>query len=521
MPSATWTISVDLNNDRDYSDTGEDLSAFVIDADWSLGFAAPFDPISRSETLTLTLKNADKRFSPEYAGGALYPNFAQGKLVRVQSTYSGVTRTHFLGWIDEITPAPGIKKERRASVKCNGYMLRAQEIELFIPAQENKRADEVLATIIQKSGLVPPGFNGAWLLGVAGASELGQTTRLGSLADLLNAETGISTFSIIGDNWDKTSAYGALRDTVGREGGRLFVDRSGVVQFWNRHHLIKDTVADAAFNNTMMAMEYDYGVDIANHVIVRARPRIIGSIAEPLGQLDKATKIKAGETKNLSFRYGDSSTGAKIAGKNAVAPVAVTDFTANTNENGSGADYSTLVVARIVDEGATRSQVAFTNGAPVDLWVQPGAQIRGIKITDYGEIDADVEDEASIAAYRRRKHTYEHVFDDVDVAQGMAEFILAERKNPRGRIRSLVIPAYKSDALLAQVLTRTMGDRITVTETQTGASSDYFIIGEQFKLASKNLLVTWTLEPASSHTFWLLGVTNFSELGQTTWLGPF
>jgi hypothetical protein len=536
----TWTFCIDLNGDGDYTDDGEDISAYVKRGRWQLGFAEPFEPIDRAATLELVLRNGDKRFSPEYETGALFPDFTRGKVIRIQSTYSGTTRTHFIGWIDSIEPTPNTKAERECVIRSNGFMILAQDSEVYVPVQEDKTADEVIELLLTNSGMLPPGFTGRWMIGSVGFSELEDNTILGDVSDFLSAETGKSTFSIIGDQWGAgkvrnwgnasgrgvttpggTSVYGALRDVAGREAGRVFVNRAGVLVFWNRHHLILDTTLDATFDNSMQAMSYSYGDDIINSVVVQAHSRTIGGNNETLGVVDQAVLIKAGSSTTITFHYVDQATGRELAGKNAVAPAQTTDFTANSAADGSGVAYTTSVSSAIVQESGSSCQVTFTNAAAVDVYLQSGAQIRGIKITDYGQVDVKREDATSVASYRRHRMTYGFAMDDVAVAEGAAAFFLDMRKDPRGLVKSITIQAYKDATALTQALARTIGDRVRIVEDQTAVDAHYFIIGEIFDLQPADLRVTWLLEPASSSAYWVLGTAGFSELGDTTIVGPY
>jgi hypothetical protein len=412
---------------------------------------------------------------------------------------------------------------RTADVFCEGFLTEAQDAEVTVPAQEDKTADEVIKEILSRSNLHPPGLSGRWLLGVTNFTELNQNTTLGEMTDILTAETGQTTFTMIGDKWtDGVSVFGALRDTVGREGGRLFVNRSGLLVFWNRHHMASKGAADVTLNETSInAMSYSYGDGVVNSVTVQANPRSIDTTVSVLGQMDKAVKIKAGGTKSINFRFQSTEDGAKIAGRDLVALIPGTDYQANNTEDGSGVDYTDQVDAKITEGAATRARVEFTSRAPFDLWLQAGATVRGEKITDYGIMDMTAEDTTSIGSYRRQSFTYPFVMDDIDVAQSMANYLVDLWANPVGRIQSITLPAYQSDATLTQCLTRTIGDRITIAETQTGASGDYFIIGESFQLVGKNVVTTWNLEPADSQNYWLLNTTNFGELGQNTTIGPY
>ncbi|MHC4708043.1 MAG: hypothetical protein ACYS8I_13275, partial [Planctomycetota bacterium] len=489
--SATWEIAIDLNDDGDFSDTNEDITSNVISAQWQLGFSEPYEVIARAATLNLVLNNSDKTYSPENASSAIYPNFTKDKVIRIQSTYSATTRTHFVGRIASIIPEGNTLGGRKTSVYCAGFLQEVQDTEAFVPAQEDKTADQVLEEILIRSGLHPPGLSGRWLLGVTNFGELGTNTTLGSITDMLTAETGQTTFTIIGDKWgDGVSVYGALRDVVGREGGRLFVDRNGVLNFWNRHHLASKGAADVTISETSInGMTYSYGDGVINSVTVQANPRSISSVVSVLGQMDKAVKIKTGQTRTINFRFKSPDDGAKIAGRNINTPRPNDNFTANDTNDGTGTDYTVQVTAKLVEAAATRARVEFTNNAPIDIFIEAGATIEGEKITDYGVMDMTAENATSISNQKRRySFKYPFVMDDVDVAQSMANYLLDLWKDPTGRIGSITLPAYQSDTTLTQAVTRTIGDRITLAETQTQASADYFIIGESFQLADKNVI---------------------------------
>ena len=494
---------------------GENVVDYVLGASWRLGFGEPFNRISDVAQLSLSLRNTDRRFSPEYSQSPYYPYFTFGKIVAVHSIYNGVKRVMFRGWITNIQPAGNQYGQRSATIDVSGFMERAQHAEAFVPLQREVTADQVIEQIITSSVIQPPKAFATWELGV---SQLGVDMWLeGETSEWLNLETGVSTFNVIGDRWrDGVSVYGSLRDTAGREGGRLFVDRDGVITFWNRNHLLLDTVADAVFDNTMAAMDYRYGDLFVNDVTVTARPRTLSASPEVLGTLEKAVKIPAGETKSLSIRYGDPDSGIRVAGEDAITPVGGTDYTANDAEDGSGVDYTGSVTATISEESAARSTVAYENSAGVDVWLQAGAQIRGTAIKDYGAIDVRRQDTFSINKYGPRRYTYQYELDDVAEAENMADFLMLERQGPRGRAPSLTLAA-RNPAVTAQALTRTIGDRIRVVEEQTDIDANYFIIAEMHEVShGGDYRVGWTLEPAAVYQYWQLGDADYGELGETT-----
>lgn len=75
---------VDLNDDTDFADSNEDQSALVKAFSFDTGRSSTLEKI-RPRRGTVTLDNADGRFSPKNSGSALYPNFTQGKLAKLQA----------------------------------------------------------------------------------------------------------------------------------------------------------------------------------------------------------------------------------------------------------------------------------------------------------------------------------------------------------------------------------------------------------------------------------------------------
>lgn len=85
------------------SRTWTDVSTYVL-ADSSIRISrGRQDEISQIQpsTCTITLDNADGRFTPEKTAGAYYPNVKKGRPIRVTSTYNAVTYVRFVGYVNE------------------------------------------------------------------------------------------------------------------------------------------------------------------------------------------------------------------------------------------------------------------------------------------------------------------------------------------------------------------------------------------------------------------------------------
>ena len=63
------------------------------------------------------------------------------------------------------------------------------------------------------------------------------------------------------------------------------------------------------------------------------------------------------------------------------------------------------------------------------------------------------------------------------------------------------------------------GDRVTITETQTGHSDTYIVIGESHQLEGSLYTTQWYLEPQPAVTPGLVGVAGRNELGVSMIVG--
>jgi hypothetical protein len=519
MAVPTFTVGVELTNG---SGTYTDISAYVISWVVQNGFAKAYEPLGRDSTATLVLRNSDKRFSPE-SGSVFSTSWTRGKRIKINTISPDSTnKQRYIGWIKSIKPAPGVKGPRTCVVQCTSFFDRVQGYDSYAKVQISKTADVVLGVLTANGAVYPPGMPGRWVLGISGMSELGQKTTLGTASDWLTADVGNTTFGYIGDNWGAgVSEYGALRDIAGREGGRLFIDRNGLLVFWNRKHLINITTSSATFTG-QTSLTYNYGESLYNRATVRYRTRKVGAAPEVLSRIDRYIQIPQGQSVTVDFIFTDlSASGAKIGGMNVITPVANTDYKINSATDGSGTDYTGFVTVSFVKETGNGAQISFSNPASNgrDLYLQSGATLRGTAIRDFGTQQITQDNAASISLYGLNPHTYPYEMDNANDAWGMAQYVVAFRA-VAGQVETVNVGAMRTAALMNTCLSLEIGNAITLTESQTGVNAArYFIIGERHQYGPGKVYdITWTVEPASAYAFWTLGS---STLGQTTVLGPY
>lgn len=507
--AATYTIAIDRDDDGDFVDSGEDITSDVIVARWRLGMHGPQDSVAEPGTAHITIRNQSRTYSPEC--NALLP----GQVLRIQSDDGTTVRTHFTGHISHVEPLPGEQGERTAVIHAVDASAQLGQYRVRLPPQTSVRADEVIDQILDLVPLRRTKLKGYWLLGRVDHGELGTNTRLPIATIARSLQTGQTVFAYVGDTWgDGVTAIEAIRQVVEAERGQFFIDRDGQAVFYDRHTLLGDTTSAATFDDDMAAMTYGYGAEVVSRVQVRLIPRSEGVAGTALWQLESAQRLpdSAADVGQIVARFRDDND-RPIGALAVIDPVPGLDYLANTAEDGSGLDVTADVdvVLRGADFSAATLEIRNISGRVAFL--QAGAQVRGTPLYTGDPLLIEQTSHASLNLYRPQALLFDlPALDSVAQAESLARFELARRKTPRGQVRSLTLTNQTHEA---QILARTLFDRITVQETQTDHAADYDIVAEahEVDLGGHRHRVTWTLMNAEASTFWVLGR---DKLNQTT-----
>ena len=518
---------MDWDRDGNFSETNHDITAYVQQLTFNVGFWQPFMEVADEMTCTMTLFNATKRFSPEYSAGPLYAFEWSLRPVRVTAQVnvvdgsgnfvidgSGnfvVTQTvMWTGWTDEIRPSFNEKGDLIAIMTCHGPKQFLQGAKAYIPLQIDKRTDEIIEVLLDEVRLPPATANGPWALGVVGFSELGTKTYLQNQGLNYSLETGRETIPYAGDTWeDGINVLDAIAQTVQDERGRFFFDRSGNAVFWNRHHMLLKSSVDATITNAVMGASYAYGENMRNVVEVKFKPRAVDSIATTLWTSTEEVTIERDETKEIQARFSEQDSDSKISAIDVVKPSTAAGTLTFQNR-------TAVLTGWEVD--AKGAKMTFTNSAGTDVIITL-ITITGKRLTAYNEALVTERDGTSV--FKRGERTLSlrlPMLSAQSSAEAIAKYELARRKDPEGEMINISLRAI-DDTNTNLMLGLTVGSRITLTEAQTGHSADYIIVGEAHQVRDGLILhdVTWTLEAASRNNFWVLGV---STLGVSTVLAP-
>ncbi len=515
MPT-DWKVEVDWNRDGAYSEVTE----YVTEVQWFLGFRAPYMGTASEAYLHLTLNNADKRFSPENSSGPLYGNLAPLRPLRVTSEDGSTVRTHWSGWINMIEPAANKYGSRQANILATGAMQFLKATETKIELQENQRSDQIIDALIQEV-IFPPALSDAWVLGDPDYSKLGQSTFLANLEAYSNYDEGILTVQMAGDNWvrqggysdqekDTFDVYRGIRDITAAERGKFFFDREGKAVFWNRHHILDKDSVDASFDDAMTDMQYTFASleQTKNEIIVTCHPRTIAAEPTTLWELkDAVIHVAPGETREVYVKYKDEKD-KRIGGK---------DVTVEDVECVQG-NCTVEVEAK-----ANGANLVFKNESDRTEAIVEKCLVKGRKIVDEGQMDARAIDQTSITYFGRRTMNVNlPSIDDLDQAQYIADFERNRRKTPFGLAHMITLQSHAEDggARHADQLELTIGSLIRLCETQTDHDGTYIIIGEAHELGrgGKRWTTSWYLEPQVETLPWKLGDAVRGKLDMSAYL---
>ncbi len=511
-----WKVEVDWNRDGTYSEVTE----YVIEVQWFLGFRAPYMGTASEAYLHLTLNNADKRFSPEDSSGPLYGNLAPLRPLRVTSDDGSTVRTHWSGWINMIEPATNKYGARQANIVAAGAMQFLKATETKIELQENQRSDQIIDALVNEV-IFPPALSDAWVLGDPDYSKLGQSTKLANLEAYSNYEEGILTARMAGDNWvrqggysdqlkDTFDVYRGIRDVTAAERGKFFFDREGKAVFWNRHHILDKDDIDATFDDAMTDMKYTFASpdQTKNEIIVTCHPRSVAATATTLWELkDAVIRVAPGETREVYVKYKDEKD-KRIGGK---------DVTVEDVECSQG-HCSVEVEAKANGANLIFKNESDDTGAVIEKCV-----VKGRKVVDEGQMDARAIDQLSITYYGRRTMNVNlPSIDDLDQAQYIADFERNRRKTPFGLAQTITLQSHAEygGARHEGQLALTIGSLVRLQETQSDHEGIYFIIGEAHELArgGKHWTTTWYLEPQIETLPWRLEDSVRSKLDVSAYL---
>ena len=317
--------------------------------------------------------------------------------------------------------------------------------------------------------------------------------------------------------FDDIKARNALAQLEDSELSFVVVNGEGRLAYEDRHHRYtpEHQTSRWTISDTMNEIVYDYGPKtLWNEVVARMTPWTSNAIATLWEMADEVPSIAAGESITIwgPFVVNDLT----VWGNTVTEPVATTDYTANADPGGGGADM-TGDLSFVNTIFAQSIKMVITNTAAVQAYLT-ALKVRGTYFSQDSTITRKSTDETSIRDYQKRTLTLEGKFmSDSEQGQNACDYGLARFKDPQA-LPQISIKGNKAAATLKQVIVREISDRITVQNTTLGLDTDFYINAMVHTISQRGLLhtVRYTLADATNEDFWIL---DYSVLDTNTKLG--
>jgi hypothetical protein len=486
MPNPdAYRLEVNWSND---GSTWVDESARLIEGNVAMGRPTEFARVENGHAV-LSLDNEDGRFHADYTLSPLYGNIDAERQLRLYATYSATDYAMFRGYITRIKPTA---HRQVVSLECQDAFYAYAKTPLSLAAASSVTADNRIGAIL---------------------NAIGDTVLARSLA------AGSSIFE--SPSWRYTDALSAIRECEYNElGGMFIIDPDGTRRFDARHtrplrtsaatiarpfEIDYERRADSVYNSARL-QSAGYSAGVAGSVIYTH---------SPIPELIPAFSYR---TYNINYHMNATSVITPTIGT-------TNDIAATADSVGAGADRSSnLSVYSFADYGDGADLVLY-NAGPNDV------QLQRLRIRGTPRIAAaDLRLQSATATGGSSPFTSVYAppafglmsgsVAELDVL-GYAQYIANKYKTAQPLI-TLGLDGV-SAARLIQMLTRKVGDRITVDDSGaakwvTHVNADFFIEHVEHSFVCKQKLhsTKWLLTSYLAEQFWTLGT---DALGTSTILG--
>lgn len=454
--TATYTLKVDWDNDGDFLDAGEDISADVMSANIRRGFSSPLTRMAVVGRVTFLLKNSAQSYSPPLEADVL-----PSRAVQYSMTYDATEVVLFTGEVESIKPSFGQYRDRRCVLECVDDTAKLDIYEGDIAMQVGVYAHNLIAAIV--AAVYTPGGT--------------------------DYQSGINFFPTSGDRWswkafddaprvrgpwESIRASSKILDCCAADWGRFFIAKDGDPTFHNRHQTALDATTELTIDDLMTGMSYQKTAStIYNTIDVTCTPRRVGQTLEVVGAIsqDAGPRIEGSDDREFTIRFRDpTNSEVRVGGKDCVTPVATTDYECTSDEGGEGTDKTGDVTCSATFYG-DRAEITLTNADAAPVYVQK-LQVRAYPVRSQGEVTMTASDATSITAYGKRKLTVAApLMGNTVHAQSLADYLLDVYKDPVDCVEGLTFQANRNATLIAAARDLELQDRVVVTETQTGLSA--------------------------------------------------
>lgn len=482
-----WRLLVDWDGDGTFD--GSNDAIYMTDCDLkrgrdfyikkdSDGKASGFEPMKVGK-LKVALDNTNGRYDAYNTTSPLYPYILPGRYIDLSVNYNGTVYPVFAGKITDIQSEGG--EEPKAFIEAEDGMRRLQDYDATVAVQTNIDVDEAIGLVLD---------------------DVDYPTLWGR-----NLEDSGDVLSYW---WADDRAKTEIQRLADAEFGNFFVAADGAATFYSRHHT-NTAVLTLTAADFLKRIPLPQPWDVVRNIIkVTAHPPQVVT-SQTLWTLADKPVVKAGESFTVWTPY--TYNGSAVSAENVIQPVATTDYTVNTAEDGSGTNLTaSCTVTSFTDFGKT-AKVVLTNGSAFDGYVTL-EQVRGDAVTFPNASLQIAEDATSQATYDPRTLAIDSQWMQssslaADFAQYLASFLNTPKRFLEVQVEGRPDIQFTPDLL----------DVIDTTIAKLNVDDNYKVGSIAMKWLTPNgqaVLTTWKLEPFPD----LSGYWQFTAtIGQTTIFG--
>ena len=234
----------------------DNITKYVLDADWQLGVKDYYDYLAHEGTLDIVLNNESRIFSPNNSDSVLYGMLKQNLLVKLDIWHVSDEQwvSIWTGFTNEFEIDVGLNSKRNARMKCKQGIYSLREGLFTWRPQKNLNANQILRSLISMSDAKFPNIQ-IWAL----------------------EDESREQYEYVGEGWGvSTKLEAAIKNVLEAEHGRLWYNRAGSLEFRNRDTMLnygQDAVTIDVGNTN--GATYVYSSEIINEVEVFINHKII------------------------------------------------------------------------------------------------------------------------------------------------------------------------------------------------------------------------------------------------------
>lgn len=493
---AAYALEVDWNNDGDFGDAYEDISAYTTALDYYYGrdYASQLVGRSVAGKLRAQLLNTNGLFSSFNASSPLTGNLLPRRKVRLRSVNADtVIFAGFLEGPPKVTTEQGSLPKAELNVIGPLALLGNPNLKISVALMENVRTDQVVTAILDAAGW--PVANrtiarGDVVLGRWFAEEKG---ALQALQEIEEAEGG---FLREGVNWDI-----------------IFENR------YYRYYNSSSNTSQATLSDAASAALPYRGINqddplrqIYNRIEVEVKSYVMDSVDSTLWSSPEVITLQAGESRTIYAKFASD-----IA---FVRTIPYITYVATVTPSSLSGSLTTLFTPR------GRSVLVTLTNTHGSSSMEVTFVIIGKAFRDSDSVIVRREDTTSQSKYDIRTYPFSSPwYPNIAYADAAASFALDMYKDPHP-VLGIQFPI-KPDAMWLESVFRRISHRITVTangtQTYLGINEDFFVEGMGISLQNKQLpKFSMILSPAvviaGAGAWWQLDVDHLGT-GTETELG--